>query len=161
MSHAPFVPTPEPVVRKMLELAEVKPGEVVYDLGAGDGRIVIMAARDFGARAVAVEIRRDLCEVIRKKVEDLGLQDRVKVLNMDMFKVDLSDADVITLFLLTSTNNMLRPKFEKELRNGVRIVSHEFSIEGWRPAKVIDFHEAATSHRIYLYRFRRQRRRHQ
>ncbi len=155
MSHAPFVPTPEPVARRMLELAEVRPGEIVYDLGAGDGRIVIMAARDFGARAVAVEIRRDLCEVIRKKVEDLRLQDRVKVLNMDMFKVDLSDADVITLFLLTSTNNMLRPKFERELRDGVRIVSHEFSIEGWTPAKVVDLHDVATSHRIYLYRFRR------
>ncbi len=147
----PFVPTPEPVARKMLELAEVKPGELVYDLGCGDGRIIILAATEFGARAIGIEIRKDLVERCREKIRQLGLEDRVRVIHGDMFKIDIGDADVVTLYLLTSVNKMLRPKLEKELKHGARVVSHDFEITGWKPVKIEELHESWRSHKIYLY----------
>ncbi|MCD6095195.1 MAG: class I SAM-dependent methyltransferase [Thermoprotei archaeon] len=148
----PFVPTPEIVARYMLKLAEVKPGELVYDLGSGDGQIVIMAAREFGARAIGVEIRRDLVEESLRKIKEYGLEDRVTIIHGDFFKVDISDADVVTLYLLTSVNERLRPKLEKELRPGTRVVSHDFEIPGWKPIKVVEINEEWRSHKIYLYR---------
>jgi len=148
---APFVPSPEVVVRRMLQLAEVKPGEVVYDLGCGDGRVLIIAAREFGARAVGIEIRKDLYEQCIKKIKELGLEDRVKVIHGNFFEVDISEADVVFLYLLTSVNERLRPKLEKELKPGARVVSHDFEVLGWKPVKVEDLYEEWRSHRIYLY----------
>ena len=148
----PFVPTPEIVARYMLKLAEVKPGELVYDLGSGDGQIVIMAAKEFGARAIGVEIRRDLVEESLRKIKEYGLEDRVTIIHGDFFKVDISDADVVTLYLLTSVNERLRPKLEKELKPGTRVVSHDFEIPGWKPIKVVEINEEWRSHKIYLYR---------
>nr|KJR72387.1 MAG: RNA methyltransferase [Vulcanisaeta sp. AZ3] len=148
----PFVPTPEVVVRRMLQLANVKRDEVVYDLGCGDGRTVIMAAREFGARSACIEIRKDLYEQTLRRVKDLDLEDRVKVIYGNFFEEDLSDADVVTMYLLTSVNERIKPKLERELRPGVRVVSHDFEMPGWKPLIVEDLYEEWRSHKVYLYK---------
>ncbi|HDI75407.1 MAG: RNA methyltransferase [Thermoprotei archaeon] len=147
----PFVPTPEIVVKRMLQLAEVKPGEVVYDLGCGDGRIIITAAKDFGAYAVGIEIRKDLVEQCIRKVKELGLEDRITIVYGNFFEVDISEADVVTLYLLTSVNEKLKTKFLKELKPSARIVSHDFEILGWKPSLVEDIREEWRNHKVYLY----------
>jgi tRNA A58 N-methylase Trm61 len=140
----------------MLELAELRSGEVLFDLGAGDGRTVIMAAKTFGARAVGVEMREDLAKKALSTINENGLADRVTLVNGDMFKVDLSAADVVFLYLTTSANEKIRPKLETELKNGVRVVSHDYEIVGWKPEKVENFCEnpeaGYPSHTIYLYK---------
>lgn len=153
---APYVPSPLPVVRQMLVIAELKPGEVFFDLGAGDGRAVIMAAKDFGARAVGVELREDLVKKTLSNIHELGLQNRVTMVNGDMFKVDLTSADVIFLYLTTSANEKVKPKLEAELKHGVRVISHDYEIVGWKPVKVEKFCEnprlGYPSHTLYLYK---------
>ena len=151
MVDVPFVSTPEHVARRMLELAKVGPNDVVYDLGAGDGRIVIMAAKEFGAKAVGVEIRKDLYEQILKKVKVDGLEGRVKVINGDFFQVDISEASVVTLYLLTSVNEKLKPKLERELKAGARVVSHDFEVPGWKPIHVENVKDYWCDHKIYVY----------
>ncbi|MDW8049759.1 MAG: methyltransferase domain-containing protein [Nitrososphaerota archaeon] len=151
MVDVPFVSTPEHVARRMLELAKVGPNDVVYDLGAGDGRILIMAAKEFGAKAVGVEIRKDLCEQILRRVKSDGLEEKVKVINSDFFKVDVSEASVVTLYLLTSVNEKLKPKLEKELRVGARVVSHDFEVPGWKPVHVESVKDYWCDHKIYMY----------
>ena len=156
MYIAPYVPSPPQVIRQMLILAQLKPREVLFDLGAGDGRTVIMAAKDFGARAVGVELREDLVKKALSTVYENGLQDRVTIVNGDMFNVDLTSADVIFLYLTTSANEKVKPKLETELKPGVRVVSHDYEIVGWKPVKVENFCENQTlgypSHTIYLYK---------
>ena len=153
---APFVATPLPVVKQMLTLAEVKPGEIIYDLGCGDGRVVIMAAQDFGAQGVGIEMREDLAKQAMGKISELGLEGRVKIVHGDMFKVDISQANVITLYLTTSANDKVKPKLEAELKPGTRVVSHDYEILGWRPIKIDNFCEnprlVYPSHTIYVYR---------
>jgi predicted RNA methylase len=155
MFIAPFVPSPLPVVQHMLKLADLKAGEVLFDLGAGDGRTVIMAAKSFGARAVGVELREDLAKKALSTIHDNGIADRVTIVNGDMFSVNLTSADVVFLYLTTSANEKIRPKMETELRKGVRVVSHDYEIVGWRPLKVENFCEnpklGYPSHTIYLY----------
>jgi len=140
----------------MLILAELKPGEVFFDLGAGDGRAVIMAAKDFSARAVGVELREDLVKKALSSVYEHSLQNRVTIVNSDMFKIDLSSADVVFLYLTTSANEKVKPKFEAELRKGTRVVSHDYEVVGWKPVKVENFCEnpklGYPSHSIYLYK---------
>ena len=156
MFIAPFVPSPLPVVQHMLRLVELRPGEVFFDLGAGDGRTVIMAAKTFGARSVGVEMREDLAKRAMSVIYDNGLNDRVTIINGDMFKVDITAADVIFLYLTTSANEKVKPKMETELKKGVRIVSHDYEIVGWKPQKVENFVENPSlgypSHTIYLYK---------
>jgi predicted RNA methylase len=152
---APFVPSPMVVVRHMLQVAELKPGEVIFDLGAGDGRTVIMAAKTFGARGVGVELREDLAKKALSTINENGLTDKVTIVNGDMFQVDLSAADVVFLYLTTSANEKIKPKMENELKSGVRVVSHDYEIIGWKPVKVENFCEnpqsGYPSHTIYLY----------
>jgi tRNA A58 N-methylase Trm61 len=140
----------------MLMLAELRAGEVLFDLGAGDGRAVIMAAKDFGARTVGVELREDLVKKALSTIYEQGLQDRITIVNGDMFNVDLTSADVIFLYLTTSANEKVRPKLDTELKKGVRVVSHDYEIVGWKPVKVDNFCEDPNlgypSHTIYLYR---------
>jgi predicted RNA methylase len=140
----------------MLALAELRAGEVLFDLGAGDGRTVIMAAKDFGARAVGVELREDLVKKALSTIYEQSLQDRITMVNGDMFNVDLTSADVIFLYLTTSANEKIKPKLETELKRGVRVVSHDYEIVGWKPVKVINFCENQAlgfpSHTIYLYK---------
>lgn len=147
----PFVSTPEPVVRRMLKLADVKPGEIVYDLGAGDGRVLIIAALEFGARAVGVEIRPQLIYEIEKKIKMYNLGNKVKIIHGNFFDVDISEADIVTLYLLTSVNEKLKPKLRRELKEGARIVSHDFEIPGWKPLRVEILPDIWTTHKIYLY----------
>ncbi|MEM2725047.1 MAG: methyltransferase domain-containing protein, partial [Candidatus Nezhaarchaeales archaeon] len=147
----PFVSTPEHVARRMLELANVGPDDVVYDLGAGDGRIIIMAAKEFKARAVGVEIRKDLYERILERVKTDGLEGKVKVINGDFFQIDISEASVVTLYLLTSVNEKLRPKLERELKVGARVVSHDFEVPGWKPIRIESVRDYWCDHKIYVY----------
>ena len=156
MFIAPFVASPTPVVRQMLILAELKPGETLYDLGSGDGRAVIMAAKDFGARSVGVELREDLVKRALSNIHELGLETRAHVLQNDIFKVDLSEADVVFLYLTTSANEKVKPKLETELKPGARIVSHDYEVLGWKPHKIDNFCEnprlGYPSHTLYVYK---------
>jgi protein-L-isoaspartate O-methyltransferase len=148
---APYIPTPEIIVMRMLEAGHVKPDDVVYDLGSGDGRIVIMAAQKFGARAVGVEIMPDLCLKATQRIKTLGLEDRVRILEDSLFRVDLSPATVVTMFFLTTSNERLKPNLEKYLKPGARVVSNEFPIRGWRPTEVVHVKNGAMDHSIYVY----------
>lgn len=156
MFIAPFVASPLPVVRHMLALASLQPGEAFYDLGAGDGRTVILAAQEFGARAVGVELREDLAKKALVTIQELGIQDRVTIVQDDIFKVNISTANVVFLYLTTSANDKIRPKLEEELKPGTRIVSHDYEIVGWKPAKTENFCEnprlGYPSHTIYVYK---------
>jgi predicted RNA methylase len=140
----------------MLNISQLKPGEVFFDLGAGDGRTVIMAAKEFGARAVGVELREDLVKKALTTVCEQNLQGRITIVNGDMFNVDLTSADVVFLYLTTSANEKVKPKLESQLKHGVRVVSHDYEIVGWKPEKVENFCENQTlgypSHTIYLYK---------
>lgn len=148
---APFLPSPQIVVDKMLEAARVKPGEMVYDLGAGDGRIIITAAQKFKANAVGIEISEILCKSTSRKISALGLDSQVKVVHGSALKVDLRPADVVTLYLLTSSNERLRPNFEKYLKPGARVVSLNFRIPGWTPAREETVRADRQTHTIYVY----------
>jgi len=150
-SLAPYIPTPQVIVDRMLEAGRVKPGEMVYDLGSGDGRIVITAAQKFGARAVGVELSEDLCRTTSARVKALGLEDRVTIVHGNLLKVDLRPADVVTIYLLTSSNERLRPNLEKYLKPGARVVSNDFEIRGWKPAEVVKIAAGNTTHSIYVY----------
>jgi cyclopropane fatty-acyl-phospholipid synthase-like methyltransferase len=121
----------------MLKLARVKPSDVVYDLGSGDGRIVNLAARVYGARGVGVELQPALVEVSRRAARESGVSDRVKFIEGDMFKVDISRATVVALYLWPSVNRALEAKLKRELRPGTRIVSHSFDIGDWAPQETI------------------------
>jgi len=156
MFIAPFVPSPNSVVEYMLKLADLKAGEVLFDMGSGDGRTVIMAAKTFGARGVGIELREDLAKKAMGTIHENGLEDRVTIMNGNMFDINLSSADVVYLYLTTSANEKIRPKLESDLKKGARVVSHDYEIIGWQPEKVENFCEnpqlGYPSHTIYLYR---------
>lgn len=149
MSVAPYVSSPEEVVRKMLDLAQLREGEILYDLGCGDGRIVIIAAKDYIAKAFGVEIREDLAATACEQLEKLDLEGKAQIIRGNLFDVDLSKADVVTLYLTSSANEKLKPKLGREMRPNSRVVSHDFSIAGWKPSEVC---EEPRGHTIYLYR---------
>ena len=128
-----FVPTPTAVVDAMLKLANVTSSDVIYDLGSGDGRIVITAAQKFGARGVGIELDRQLVSEANKKARKAGVADKVTFLSTDLFKADISEATVVTLYLLPSINLRLQPKLMRELKPGTRIVSHRFDMGEWKP----------------------------
>ena len=155
MFVAPYVSSPLPVVRRMLTLAELKPSDIFYDLGSGDGRTLIMAAQEFGAQAIGIELREDLVKRASSTILELGLDSRIKIVQDDFFKVDLSPADVIFLYLTTSANDKVKPKLEQELKPRTRVVSHDYEILGWKPSKIDNFCEnpklGYPSHTIYLY----------
>ena len=153
MSIAPFVQTPLEVAKKMLDLSQIKPGEVLYDLGCGDGRLIILAAKDVGAKSTGIELREDLVERARTEIKRLNLEDKVKVIQGNFFDVNISDANVITLYLTSSANERLRPKLEAELKPGARVVSHDFKVPGWKPIGVYD---ELLGHTIYTYRIGEQ-----
>ncbi|BCU67428.1 50S ribosomal protein L11 methyltransferase [Sulfolobales archaeon HS-7] len=148
----PYVPTPDPVVKIMLEKAKVGEGDIVYDLGCGDGRIVITAVKEFNAkRAVCIEINDERINETKKNIEKNGLVGRVEVKKANFFDADLSEATVLTMFLLANVNDLLRPKLEKELRPGTRIVSHEFEMRNWKPKEVVQVEDGSMRHTVYLY----------
>ena len=132
-------------MHQMLSMAELKPGDVVYDLGSGDGRIIITAAKEFHTRSVGIEVNPLLVLWARRRIRTMGLKDRVNVVWGNFFCKDLGKADVVTLFLIQGTNDGLRKKLEEELKSGARVVSHSFTFQGWRPL------DANHGSGIYLY----------
>ena len=148
---APYIPTPQAVVEKMLEAGHIKPGDVVFDLGAGDGRVIITAAKEFGARAVGIEIQKDLVEKTRERIKEMGLDDKVSVLLDSALHADLSSANVVTMFFMTSSNDRLRPVLEKSLKPGTRVVSNQFPVKGWRPMAIYHIKPGSMEYTIYVY----------
>jgi ubiquinone/menaquinone biosynthesis C-methylase UbiE len=149
---APYVNSPEHAVDKMLQMANLRPGETLYDLGCGDGRILIAAAERFKVKAVGVEISSHLVRKASENVKRAGLQNRVKVVHGNFMQTNLSGADVVTLYLATTANESLRPNLEKYLRPNTRVVSYDYPIPGWNPidTSATDGLHGAT-HTIYLY----------
>ena len=132
-----FTPTRQGVADAMLRLAEVNPDDVVYDLGSGDGRIVMLAAQKYGARGVGIEIDHGLVEMSRQIAIDGEVDSRVSFIEGDLYTADISAATVVTLYLSDSVNRRLEPKLKTELRPGTRIVSHQFPIGDWRPTRTV------------------------
>jgi ribosomal protein L11 methylase PrmA len=133
-----YVPTPEEVVEAMLQVANVSKNDVVYDLGCGDGRIPVTAAKKYGARGVGIDIDPQRIKEANENVQKNGVGDKVRIMNADLFTTDISEATVVTLYLLPSLNVKLMPKLMKELRPGTRIVSHAFDMGDWKPEKELD-----------------------
>jgi SAM-dependent methyltransferase len=157
-SGGPYVPTPTRIVDELLKLADIKRGEYLIDLGSGDGRIVITAARKYGAQGHGIDIQESLVRMATRNAQSEGVGDRVRFIQGDLFASDLSGADVVTVYLLPSTVPKLVPKLLKELRPGARVVSHDYALEPWRPETVLtfDFEEkvmisGTTRTVLYLY----------
>lgn len=147
-SLARWDPTPLEIVRRMLELAKVGSQDIVYDLGCGDARILFMAVKEFDAqKAVGYEIRKDLCEGSWKEIQRQNMQKRISIIKGNLLDADISEASVITLYLFTTANEILRPKLEKETRFGTRIISHDYPIKTWQIAETQVCYGAT----LYLY----------
>jgi 16S rRNA A1518/A1519 N6-dimethyltransferase RsmA/KsgA/DIM1 with predicted DNA glycosylase/AP lyase activity len=137
----------------MLKLGGLKSGEKMFDLGSGDGRVVIKAAKEFGADATGIEMDNDLWKQSMDRIKSLGIDKKARIIKGDIVKQDLSGADMLTVYLLPSSNDKIRPKLEKELKAGTRIVSHDFLFQGWTPDKEehIEDDGEGRSHTLYLY----------
>jgi type I restriction-modification system DNA methylase subunit len=134
----PFVPTPQPVVEAMLKLAEVKKGDILYDLGSGDGRLVVTAAKMYGVKGTGIDIDPQRIQEANANAKKEGVENLVRFLNQDLFEADIHDASVVTLYLLPGINLKLKPKLWKDLKPGTRIVSHSFDMGDWQPEKKED-----------------------
>ncbi|MBS1874374.1 MAG: methyltransferase domain-containing protein [Acidobacteria bacterium] len=150
---APYFPTPLTVVEQMLKLGDLKPGEKMFDLGSGDGRIVIMAAQKFKADATGVEFDEALVKQSLVKIKKLGLADRAHVIEGDIMAQDYSSASMLTVYLLSDSNEKVRPILERQLKKGTRVVAHDFEFAGWKPIKTVDIDNdgEGRGHRLYLY----------
>ena len=150
---APYYPTPLTVVQKMLDLGALKADEKMFDLGSGDGRIVIMAAQKYHADATGVEFADDLYRQSMEKIRSLGLQKTARIIRGDIFKKDYSSANLITVYLLPTSNDKVRPLLEKQLKKGSRVVSHDFPFRDWTPDKEVTIEDdgEGRSHTLYLY----------
>ena len=133
-----FVPTPQEVVEAMLKLANVRKGDVLYDLGSGDGRIPVTAARKFGVRGVGIDIDPERIREANQNARKNGVEKLVQFRQEDLFQANFSEATVVTLYLLPELNEKLRPKLWKELKPGTRIVSHQFDMGEWQPQKKVE-----------------------
>ncbi len=150
---APFVTTPHEVVSRMLELAEIKKGNVLYDLGSGDGRIVVAAAKKFGIRAVGFEIDPGLVKDSRQLIKQAGLEELVEIREQDIRTVDFSPASVVTMYLYPAANLRLRPVLMRELKPGSRVISHDFGMGSWKPDRVERLQDiGGLSRTIYRWR---------
>ena len=152
---APYYPTPETIVEKMLRLGGLKAGERVFDLGSGDGRIVIMAAQKFHAEAVGVELDADLWRQSTDKIRKLGLEKNAHIVNGDLLKQNYSSADLVTVYLLPDpVNTKVQPLLDRQLKKGARVVAHDFEFRNWTPEKVENIADdgEGRSHTLYLYR---------
>ena len=145
--EVPYVPTPESVVARMLELANIKKGDVLYDLGSGDGRIVVTAARKYGIHGVGYDLNPERIKEANENAKANGVTADVEFRNQDLFTADLHGASVVTLYLLPSVNLRLRPKLFAELKPGSRVVSHDFDMGDWKPDKTVDL----DGHKIYYW----------
>lgn len=150
---APNIPTPQDVVDRMLTLAEVTSKDIVYDLGCGDGRVVITAAKKYGARGVGIDIDKDRIDESRRNAREAGVSSLVRFERGDVLEANVSDATVVTLYLVSSANLKLRPILTKQLPAGARIVSHSFGMGDWQPDKVDKFTDGRGDQRVlYLWR---------
>jgi len=150
---APNIPTPQDVVDRMLALAEVTSKDIVYDLGCGDGRVVITAAKKYGARGVGLDIDKDRIDESRRNAREAGVSSLVRFERGDVLEANVSDATVVTLYLVSSANLKLRPILTKQLPAGARIVSHSFGMGDWQPDKVDKFTDGRGDQRVlYLWR---------
>jgi cyclopropane fatty-acyl-phospholipid synthase-like methyltransferase len=151
--NAPYRTTPVEIVERMLDLARVQRGDVVYDLGSGDGRIVITAAKKYGVRAVGLELDPELVRESQAKARAAGVGHLTKFYVQDIFTADFSSATVVTMYLLPEANLLLRPKLERQLRPGARIVSHDFGMGDWEPVDVREISDANENfYTLYLWR---------
>ena len=157
MNLAIYAPAPISVVRKMLEMAQVTPDDVICDLGSGDGRLLFTAVKEFGAKkAIGHEIKGDLCKACRQDIERQNLQSRIVVTDVDMLDANLSEVSVIMLYLSEAANEMLRPKLEREAKSGTRIVNYLIPMKGWQPVDklvlgVYPWGEDHITEAIYLF----------
>ncbi len=151
---APYYPTPESVVDKMLQLGGLKAGEKMFDLGSGDGRFIIAAARKYKADATGVELDDSLYKQSMDKIKNLGLSATARIIHGDLLKQDYSSADLVTVYLLPVGNGLVTPILEKQLKKGARIVAHDFEFSAWTPEKIQDIDDdgEGRAHRLYLYR---------
>ena len=147
----PYVPTPEAVVERMLRMAKVGKDDLVYDLGCGDGRIVVTAARKYGARGVGYDLNPQRIAESNANAEKAGVTDRVRFVQGDLFQADLSGATVVTLYLLPDVNLKLRPKLFAELKPGTRVVSHNYGMGDWEPKEVAEVEVGGNTHYIYSW----------
>ncbi len=151
----PFVPTTEEAVQAMLKLADVKKGDIVYDLGCGDGRIVVAAAKAYGAHAVGIDINPVRIQEAKENARKAGVENLVRFEENDLFQADIHEASVVTLFLLSSVNLKLRPKLLHDLKPGTRIVSNTFDMGDWKPEKEFTVGNpdegSWLSHKLYLW----------
>ena len=148
----PYVPTPPEVVQKMLDMAKVGPNDLVCDLGSGDGRIVIMAAEKYGAKAVGVELDEERFKQSSARLLELGLEKQAKIVRGNLFETDVRPATVVTLYLLPSVNQRLRPHLEEQLRPGARVVTHDYSMDTWKAEQVETVTTSnGTEHKVFLY----------
>jgi SAM-dependent methyltransferase len=149
----PYVPTPQEVVDRMLELAQVKKGDVVYDLGSGDGRIVVTAAKKYGVKAIGFEIDPERIKESHENIKKAGVGHLVEIRQQDIRTVDLSRASVLTMYLLPEVNLMIRPNIWKQMKPGSRVVSHDFDMGDWKPLKVEHLKDGSGwEHTLYLWR---------
>ena len=147
----PYVPTPTAVVARMLEMAKVRKNDLLYDLGSGDGRIVITAAQKYGARGVGYDLDPERIEESKQNAKKAGVADRVRFVQQDLFEADLSGATVVTLYLLPEVNLQLRPKLLRELRPGTRVVSHNYHMGDWEPEEVAQVEANGKTHYVYSW----------
>jgi tRNA G37 N-methylase Trm5 len=148
----PYVPTPQEVVDRMLELAQVKKGDVVYDLGSGDGRIVVSAAKKYGVKAVGFEIDPQRIKESHENIKKAGVEQLVEIRQQDIRTVDLSAANVLTMYLLPEVNLMIRPNIWKQMKPGSRVVSHDFDMGDWKPLKTEYIKDGQSwDHTLYLW----------
>ncbi|HEX9265836.1 MAG TPA: methyltransferase domain-containing protein [Candidatus Binatia bacterium] len=148
----PYVPTPQEVVDRMLELAEVKKGDVVYDLGSGDGRIVVTAAKKYGVKAIGFEIDPQRIKESHENIKKAGVENLVEIRQQDIRTVDLSGASVLTMYLLPEVNLMIRPNIWKQMKPGSRVVSHDFDMGDWKPLKTESIKDGTSwEHTLYLW----------
>ncbi len=147
----PFVPTRDESLELVFKALELREGDVLYDLGCGNGKVVVEAARRYPIKkAVCIEARKELLEEAREKARMAGVEDRIEFIHGDMFKVDISEATAVYMYLLTSVNDALKPKLSKELREGARVVTLDFQIPGWKPVRIVG-ERAGWQKTVYVY----------
>ncbi|PWT97533.1 MAG: SAM-dependent methyltransferase [Terriglobia bacterium] len=151
---APYYPTPETIVERMLQLGGLKAGEKMYDLGSGDGRIVIMAAQKFHAEAYGVELKKELVKMSLDRIRSLGLEKTAHIVQGDLLKQNYGSADLVTVYLLPVSNDKVQLMLDKQLKKSARVVAHDFEFKNWTPANIerIDDDGEGRSHTLYLYR---------
>jgi protein-L-isoaspartate O-methyltransferase len=150
---APYYPTPQLVVDKMLQLGGLKEGETMFDLGSGDGRIPIMAAQKYKAIGIGVEFDESLAKQSAERIKSLGLSNLAKIIHGDLLLQNYESADLITVYLLPVGNGLVTPILDKQLKKGARVVAHDFEFSAWKPTRTVDIDDdgEGRSHRLYLY----------